>query len=163
MESEAQALPKTMEIYDLLYPLVGILITWLSGVAASQIRARAKNEKLAGVLMRLNDSITTVVRSMNQTLVQEYRKAKVDGKLNKEEAEQIKGEALAEITELWGYKGMLEAQKVLGISEESLTKRIMHGIEVAVAESKPSLPLPLPEQLKAMVAANPLFPPAKRQ
>lgn len=131
-------LPKLLEA---ALPLLTVVLGWASVELSKFIRAKTKNEALAGALVRLNDVVFTVVKALNQTVVDELRKASADGKVTKEEVEKIKATALAQVKSHIGPKGIDELLYVLGLKDEAaLDKFVADKVEAAVGDVKASTP-----------------------
>ena len=114
------------------------LVTWASAEAAKFIRQRVKNEAVASGLERLNETVADVVLELEQTMVKELKAATSEdspgGKaITREEAEDIKLEALARVKALIGEDGVKRLLFVLGMTDESaLDALIATKVEAAV-------------------------------
>lgn len=129
-------LPKLLEA---ALPLLTVVLGWASVELSKFIRAKTKNEALAGALTRLNDVVFTVVKALNQTVVDELRKANADGKVTKEEVAGIKAKALEQVKSHIGPKGIDELLFVLGLKDEAaLDKLVSDKVEAAVGDVKAS-------------------------
>lgn len=129
-------LPKLLEA---VLPLLGLLASWGAVELTKLIKAKTKNEALAGALTRLNDVVFGVVKELNQTIVAGLKDANADGKVTKEEADQIKANALAKVKSYIGPKGIDEILFVLGLKDESaLDAFISSKVEAAVGDVKAS-------------------------
>jgi hypothetical protein len=132
-------------VMQFFLPLMGAALVWLKVKLIAWIQAKTKNEMIAGMLARLADSVVTLVREAEQTTVAAIKAAK-DPKspggvnLTKAEAENIKAAVIAKFKEIWGVKGLAEAGKVLGLSEDGLLKFISAKVESAVLAESNSNP-----------------------
>lgn len=124
-------------VKGVVLPLVGLFITWASMQLPALIKAKVKNESVAGVLDRLTQLAFTVVTEVQQTVV--------SGLGDKANTEALKGARDQAITTLKGHlgpKGIKELTTVLGIqTSEALDKMIVSYIESAVHNLKTSQPL----------------------
>lgn len=133
-------LPKLLEA---VLPLLGILASWASIELAKFIKAKTKNEALAGALVRLNDVVFTVVKSLNQTVVDGLKAANADGRVTPEEVAKIKADALALVKSHIGPKGLDELLYVFGLKDEAaLDKFVSDKVEAAVGDVKAAAPVP---------------------
>lgn len=117
-------------------PIVVSLIGWGVAELARLIRARVKNEAVAGILVRLTDSVHTSVKSLNQTLVTSMRDAREDGKLTRGDVVMLKKSVLREVKSYWGERGWKELQSVLGINSMEAESVIASKVEAAVSDLK---------------------------
>jgi hypothetical protein len=128
-------------ILEILTPIVTALLGWISYRLAAWIKAKTKNEKLSGVMLRFGDAISTLVKEAEQTIVSEMKRAKSpdspDGaKLSPEEAAGVRLAVVAKFRKLWGEKGIKEIETVLGVERESIMPFIESKLEEAVHELK---------------------------
>jgi len=84
-------------VSTMLLPALFLLLTWVAKWLTAFIKAkmgevqeRTSNETLKKYLGLITESATNIVYSLNQTMVEELKSKSADGKLTKEEAEQIK-------------------------------------------------------------------------
>lgn len=134
-----------VSVLDIVLAVVTPVLVWLGARASKWVSALALNEKTGGMLARLNDSVFTAVKTVNQTLRAEIKAAKDPSspggsKITKEEAEQLKAAAWDELRAYWGAKGLEEAGKVLGL--DNLTRFVDGKIESAVSDLNASSPNP---------------------
>lgn len=128
-------------VVEILTPVITAFLGWLSYRLASWIKAKTKNEQIAGMITRLGDSVSTLVKEAEQTLVSEMKRAKAkdsaDGaRLTTEEAAGVRLAVISKFRKLWGEKGIKEIEKVLGVNRDSMTPFIESKIETAVHELK---------------------------
>ncbi|WP_132014916.1 hypothetical protein [Hydrogenispora ethanolica] len=79
--------------------IVGLPLVTAGGVYAMTATAlylttRYRDNRLAQALVVLDEVVISVVKELNQTVVDDLKKARADGKLTREEAEQIKKQAV---------------------------------------------------------------------
>lgn len=122
-------------------PVLGSLISIALGYLVKYLRAKAGNEILGRMMIKLTSEIDTLVKSTNQTLKKEIKKAKNPKskggkKLTKEEAQEIKEKVLEEFKNLWGVKGIAKLAKILGFSEDKIYDFLDNKIEEAVFNNK---------------------------
>jgi len=125
------------QIIDLMIPVAIALLAWLSASATRWINSKVKNEYLRGALERLNDAVYTAVKASEQTLVKELREAAKDGKITKDEAEEIKKRAVDSAKAYIGDKGMAELKRV--IDPAAIEKLIEDKIEAYLLDRKMDL------------------------
>lgn len=132
---------------DLLYKLIEILapilmaaLTYAAARLSLYIQAKTKNEWLKGALVRLDDAVVTVVREIQQTVVDAIKAANADGKITPAEITEIKEAALKAVKTHLGTKGLLELAKILGLSDGALDGLITSKIEAAVHDLKAADP-----------------------
>lgn len=120
------------QMIAILSPIITALLGWLSYRLAAWIKAKTKNEMVGGILLRLSDSVFTLVREAQQTAVNEIKSAAIDGKLTKAEAADIKSKVAINFKTLWGFRGLDEMQKILGLTSMQVNDLIDAKIEEAV-------------------------------
>lgn len=84
-------------IADLLIvglPLVTAGSVYALTATALYLTTRYRDNRLAQALVVLDEVVISVVKELNQTMVDDLKKARADGKLTPEEAEQIKKQAV---------------------------------------------------------------------
>ena len=79
-----------LEILQALSPLLLTAVTWVVARLDQFIRTKVQNEYLKGVLLRLDDAVLTVVKGLQQSVVDEIKAAQADGKITDDEKKQIK-------------------------------------------------------------------------
>lgn len=120
-----------------LSPVFLALLGWVAKKIADLIHANVKNAYLKGALVRLDYAVINAVKEVEQTTVEEMRKANADGKITKDEVHRIKAAALASAKSYLGKKGLDELLKVLGIGSEAEVNRVIgNRIESAVHDLK---------------------------
>jgi hypothetical protein len=87
-------------LVDLAVAVIPVLTPFAIKLFAAYIellRAKAKNERIAWVLAVVGDAVADTVSSANQTLVDDLKAAREDGKLTEEEKKQIKERVLGTV------------------------------------------------------------------
>lgn len=109
--------------------LIGII-----GMRLNQwIAAKVKNEKMQGMLSRLNDVAIDAVKEVEQTFVSALENP------TKEDFVKARDQALATIKTHMGQRGLSEMKKVLGIENEGdLEKILLNLLESRVHDLKMS-------------------------
>ena len=107
----------------------GVYVLTAAGLFLS---SRYRNDKLAKALILLDKIVIDVVRELNQTTVAELKKARADGKLTRDEAEQIKHKAIDLILTRLGIHLIRELERNIG----PLVVLIGTKIEAAVHDCK---------------------------
>jgi hypothetical protein len=123
-------------VKGVLLPVVGLFVTWASMMLPAWIKAKVKNESVAGVLERLSMLAFTVVTEVQQTVV-----SGLGEKATAEELKAARDRAIETLKTYLGPKGIKELMDVLGIkTSEALDKLIITYIESAVHNLKTSKP-----------------------
>lgn len=125
-----------IQLIPLLSPLVMLGLGYVSKLLADLIKAKTKNEYLSGVLVRLNTSVVDAVKAIEQSVVEEIKKASADGVITDAERLSIKQAALDAVKSYLGVKGLNEIGKVLGLSNAAVEGLISDKIEAAVHDLK---------------------------
>jgi hypothetical protein len=120
-----------------LSPLLLAALSWLSLRIAALISAKVKNERLQGILSRLDDArlddaVFVAVREVEQVFVSMLKTASEDGSLTVEERRQAKDAALQAARQYLGPRGLAELGKVLGMREDDVDRVIGTRVESAV-------------------------------
>lgn len=119
-------------IKGVVLPLVGLFVTWASMMLPAWIKAKVKNESVAGVLERLSTLAFTVVTEVQQTVV-----SVLGDKATVEQLKAARDQAITTLKAHLGPKGIKELMDVLGIkTDEALDKLIVTYIESAVHNLK---------------------------
>ncbi len=137
-----------MDKYDLILtiiqwasPILLALLGWGGTELVKLIRAKTKNSLVAGALERLVFSVETVVRSIDQVLVDAIRMAKAEdseggSKITEDERRLIKNAATRELRSYYGARGWGELAKVLGLDSGGLADMTEGLIERKVKDLK---------------------------
>ncbi len=128
-----------LDLYELLSPVVVLIITVLSGFLTKLIHEKTKNATLAAILGRLNEFVWDEVKAAEQVAVRNIKLAREpssDGgiKITDAEAHEIKRRVLERIKENVGVKGLVKLGKVLGLNDRGVTGMIEAKIEAAVLD-----------------------------
>lgn len=115
-----------------LSPIVLAALSWLSLRVAALINTKVKNERLHGILTRLDDAVFAAVREVEQVYVSMIKTASEDGSLTAEERRQAKDAALQAARTHLGPRGLAELGKVLGMNEDEVDRAIGTRVESAV-------------------------------
>lgn len=139
MEELDSKIQMAAAVYELLSPVMLLLLAYLAKKISDFLTAKVKNELLSGMLTRLNDTVFTYVREAEQTLVAELKAAKDPASeggtaLTKAEGENIKNKVLAKVKEALGPRGLSDLGKILGLTTEGVEGTIAAKIEAAVNE-----------------------------
>lgn len=132
-----------LEALACMSPVLMAVLTWASVKLAQFIKAKVDNERLEGILLRLDDAIMTVVRDVEMTVVKEIKAANADGVITAEEKASIKRVAIATLKEYLGLQGLTLLAKVLGFSgleDERVDNFLYSKIEAAVHDMKERFP-----------------------
>lgn len=113
-------------------PVLLAALSWLSLRIAALINAKVKNERLQGILSRLDDAVFAAVREVEQVYVSMLKTASQDGSLTSEERRQAKDSALQAARAYLGPRGLAELAKVLGMPEAEVDSVIGSRVESAV-------------------------------
>lgn len=97
-----------------LSPLLLALISWGALKLANLIQAKVKNEKVQGMLLRLDYAAEAAVKEVQQTFI-----SNLDPSKPKESMKQAKEMALQSLKNFMGPKGIEELAKILGLKSAS--------------------------------------------
>jgi hypothetical protein len=120
---------KSMEA---LSPLLLAALSWLSLRIAALINAKVKNERLGGILTRLNDAVFMAVREVEQVFVSMLKTASADGVLTSDERRDAKDAAVRAARAYLGAHGVSELCKVLGLVDDEVDRLLGARVEAAV-------------------------------
>ena len=112
--------------------LVGTLLSTALGFLIRKLHKKTKSDYLSELLYRLEDTIRSVTREMQQTVVDALKKRSADGKLDVADALAIRNEALAKVKSYVGPKGLAELAKLLGLNEKLVDSYLITLIEANV-------------------------------
>jgi hypothetical protein len=117
---------------EALSPVLLAALSWLSLRVAALINAKVKNERLHGILARLDDAVFMAVREVEQVFVSMLKTASEDGVLTADERQQAKDAALQAARSYLGARGLAELGKVLGMQQDDVDRVIAGRVEAAV-------------------------------
>lgn len=92
-------------IIPLLPAVATFIITWFKA-KTEEINKNMENQTLKSYIDILNCVVSDVVKSLNQTTVDNLRAAAADGKLTKEEGEKLKNDAVTQVYKIIGSHGI---------------------------------------------------------
>jgi len=114
-------------VKGVVLPLVGLFVAWASMMLPAWIKAKVKNESVAGVLERLSTLAFSVVTEIQQTIV-----SGLGDQATTEELQKARDQAIATLKSHLGAKGMKELMTVLGLADAAVNKLLVTFIESAV-------------------------------
>lgn len=130
----------TMLVNKILIPLAvtggGLLLGWLGKKLGNLITSKTDNQNTQNALLTLADMALTIVKSMQQEIVDDLKAAAADGKLTKEEIVEIKDKALVKFKALLKAEGIDGMSKALKIGVDVLEEFLSAKIEAAVHDIK---------------------------
>ncbi len=130
------------EALPALQLLAVTLIAWLAREAATFLSQRVKSQKLADVLLRVNDTVWNVVLELEQTLKSELMDATSESSdggraITASEAAYIKNEAILKARSLLGKDGIALLKEVFKLeSDAAVDAHLSTKIEASVAQFK---------------------------
>ena len=120
-----------------LFTIIGLCLTLLIQKASNYLKTKTTNEIALNVIESINDGALTVVKALQQTLVDSIKEASADGKLTDDEIDEIREAALTKL------KSTLSTQ-VLATLETTVTDvdgYLRDKIEAALVDAKASSPI----------------------
>lgn len=124
----------TQQIIQVLGTVLLALVTWGGTELTKFIRQKTEAGQHQDALLLLSEITQTVVARGIQTTSQAAKKAHEDGKLTEEEKDQILKDAVADVKQYLGDKGMKSLKKIVG--DGNAEKLIADTIERAVLQAK---------------------------
>jgi hypothetical protein len=117
-------------------PVLGTIMTGLVSWGAIEItkyiRTKTKNEAAHNAISQICHTVETTVVELNQTMVPAMQKAATDGKITKEEAEELKDLAMERINN----QIPIAMKQTANLAVNSVSALISGEIEKAVGEAK---------------------------
>lgn len=126
-------------VYDVILALMPVLTTAiiaLIGAGFSYLRARYEWMQEARTVAQVESTLYALVQEANQELVEQAKRAREDGKLTPEEAEEIKREVIARFYETL----TMEQGKILQAITDDIDRWLSAKIEEMVVKAKASAP-----------------------
>jgi hypothetical protein len=117
---------------EALSPLLLAALSWLSLRIAALINAKVRNERLHGILSRLDDAVFMAVREVEQVFVSMLKTASDDGALSADERRDAKDAAVRAARSYLGARGVTELAKVLGLVDDEVERLLGARVEAAV-------------------------------
>lgn len=115
-------------ILTALATAVAGIITALSTKAINWLTSKTKSNELDKYLNLLNETVIDVVKSLDQTVVWRLKEASQDGKLTKEEIEDISKLAKRTIMELLGENTIAVLSEVFSDVEALIASKIERAV-----------------------------------
>lgn len=123
-------------IKGVIAPALTALLAWATVQLSGWIKAKVRNEKVAGVLDRLGQLVFHVVQEVEQTVV-----SALPDKTDKSALLVARDQALNTLRSHLGDKGLRELMTVLGLKDDdAVVKLLLSYIESAVLTMKMSNP-----------------------
>lgn len=123
-------------IKGVIAPALTALLAWATVQLSGWVKAKVRNEKVAGVLDRLGQLAFHVVQETEQTVVSE-----LPDKADKSALLAARNQALATLKSHLGDKGLQELVAVFGFKDDNaIVKLLISYIESAVMTMKTSNP-----------------------
>lgn len=112
------------QIAPMIVTLVGLLLTWALTEAIRWLRERTKDTLLGRAVDAVETLVDTVVKELQQTVVEDLKAAAADGKLTPDEIRMVKDKAVGYVMSKipQALRTILEAY--LGPLEEYVSARI---------------------------------------
>lgn len=145
-------LPAVLEeiaIYSVPFLTTGVTI--ILSMAGLYLHRNYQTSKLTQALIILDQIAIDVVQELNQTVVNDLKAAKADGKLTRDEAEQIKHKAIELVLKKMGGDILKTLQAYMGPITNILTTKI----EAAVFDAKRNTPI---KEKRQRLSPNPVLP-----
>jgi hypothetical protein len=125
-------------LFELVSPLAGVALTWLSVKAAQLAAAKIKSEQVARVLLLIDNVVLAAAREVQQVLVDKLKAASRDGDLTAEQGAQAKQAALDSAKAQLGPHGLADIAATLGLEPQGVDRLLGGRIEAAVHRIKAS-------------------------
>jgi hypothetical protein len=113
-------------------PFMTTGITVVLAMSGLYLNRKYQNSKLTQALLILDQVVIDVVKELNQTVVEELKAARADGKLTRDEAEQIKHKAI----EVTLKRLNVDMVKTIQVSMGPITDLLAMKIEAAIFDHK---------------------------
>lgn len=128
-------------VAEFMLPVFAGLLAWVSARVTAYIKAKVENTTYQGMLVRLTDTVLTLVREAEQTTVKACKAARDPAspggaKLTAKEAEAIKATVVGKFKSLWGPEGIKLLMRVLGLRDGTFEEFISAKVEEAVHVEK---------------------------
>ncbi len=125
-------LETTGELLIFSLPIISVGVTLALTAGGIYLSSRYRHNKLVQALLVLDNVVIDVVTELNKTVVGDLKRANADGKLTKDEAEQIKSKAIDLVLTRLGANIIKIMQKQMG----PIVVLIAAKIEAAVFDNK---------------------------
>lgn len=107
------------------------------------LSSHRQNERFLTTQKRLEDAAHTTVKEIQQVVAEDFKAARVDGRLKGDTATELRATAIKSISAQLGPLGMREVRKALGMPPKSSLDRVLVSrIEAAVFDLKQQTPEP---------------------
>ena len=117
-------------------PLI-VVALWAVVQLALLLHDRRRNESFFAARGRLDYAAQTTVRELQQVLVDDFKLARVDGRLKGDTAQEVRATAIKSLQALLGPLGMREVRRALGLSRKTPIDRVLVCcLEAAVHDLK---------------------------
>jgi hypothetical protein len=129
-----------LKALQVVSPLLMAALGWMATRLAKLINARIHSEHTRDVLLRLEQIVFTVVREVQQVMVDELKADSDNGRLSFNARERVKRAALDTVRDELGKRGLAELARVLGREEHTIDHVLVTRIEAAVHELRCASP-----------------------
>lgn len=133
-----------IQILTALSPVIATVLTallsWIGMKLAQLINARVKNERVRGILLRLDDAAITAVNDVQTRTVAALKEASADGTLTTDDIIKVKSQALAAAKMHLGEDGLQEMKAVLGLTGSDIDAAISSRVEAKVSNDATMAP-----------------------
>ena len=138
---------------QVLSPVLLAAASWVATRLGKLISQQVHHESLKALLLRLDDSVFTAVKSIEQSIVEDIKKASADGVITPEEAAKIRASAVRRVKDTLGATALSHLKDLLALGEHGLEKMLESKVDAAVYELRQvrqnalSLRVPLPSRI----------------
>jgi hypothetical protein len=119
-------------VFKILSPLLLTAITWAVGRIAQLVKTHVQTERVRSLTARVDDTVLSVVKEINQVSVEGMKSTSADGKLPAGVGDALKQSAIAAVRAQLGPRVMADLTKALSLSAEALERLLATKVEAAV-------------------------------
>ena len=113
-------------------PVLLALLAWMFAALARLITVRTSAGMTRAALLGLDDLVSTVVRDVAQTYVDDIKRAASDGKITSLEAAKARDDAFRHLTSYLGRRGLTMLERIFGVRGATLDALLKSRIEAEV-------------------------------
>ena len=131
-------------IFQTLQPILLTALTYATTKIGQLVRKKIKDADDQAAAIEIADAVVATVKELDQTLVEELKKASPDGSLSPEQKARIKAQALGALKRQLPAKVLAALLRKLNFSTSATDSYLSSRLEAAVHDRRMSIRLPMP-------------------
>ena len=131
-------------IIQTLQPVLLTALTYVTTKIGQLVRNKIKDADDQATAIEIAEAVVSTVKELDQTLVDELKKASPDGQLSPEQRSRIKTQALSALKRQLPARVLAALLRKLNFSNAAADSYLSSRLEAAVHDKRMSIRLPMP-------------------